>query len=78
MVYACNLLVGFHRYNRKKSISENVDLPNSLLSRFDLLFLILDKVLYFSFSSLHVTVVICINILFIDTVFIDVLYVLCG
>jgi len=33
----------FGRYNRRKSISENVDLPNSLLSRFDLLFLILDK-----------------------------------
>lgn len=33
----------FGRYNVKKSISENVDLPNSLLSRFDLLFLILDR-----------------------------------
>ena len=33
----------FGRYNNKRSISENVNLPAALLSRFDLLWLIADK-----------------------------------
>jgi DNA replication licensing factor MCM7 len=38
---AANPLYG--RYNRKLSVQQNVNLPNALLSRFDLIFLLLDK-----------------------------------
>jgi DNA replication licensing factor MCM7 len=33
----------YGRYNTKRSIQENINLPVALLSRFDLLFLLLDK-----------------------------------
>ncbi|CAM9310198.1 unnamed protein product [Phaeothamnion confervicola] len=33
----------FGRYNRRRTMAENINLPNSLLSRFDLLFLVLDR-----------------------------------
>lgn len=33
----------FSRYNKNKSASENINLPPALLSRFDILFLILDE-----------------------------------
>ena len=54
---AANPLYG--RYNRRKTPSENINLPAALLSRFDLLFLILDKADMDSDMSLarHVTYV---------------------
>lgn len=54
---AANPLYG--RYNRHKGLGENVNLPNSLLSRFDLMFLLLDTANVDSDMSLarHVTFV---------------------
>ena len=42
----------YGRYNFKKSITQNVDLPAALLSRFDLLWLIADKVCIYSLIQL--------------------------
>ncbi|CAM9480956.1 unnamed protein product [Chrysoparadoxa australica] len=39
---AANPIYG--RYNKRRSISENINLPNSLISRFDIIFLVLDQV----------------------------------
>jgi DNA replication licensing factor MCM7 len=52
---AANPIYG--RYNRKLSASQNINLPNALLSRFDLLFLILDEANYEKDEALarHVT-----------------------
>lgn len=45
----------FGRYNKKLSASQNINLPNALLSRFDLLFLLLDIANYERTRRLHAT-----------------------
>ncbi|CAK4624049.1 hypothetical protein LEN26_006344 [Aphanomyces euteiches] len=54
---AANPIYG--RYNKKLTASQNINLPNALLSRFDLLFLILDTAQYDKDEALarHVTYV---------------------
>ncbi|KAL4088169.1 hypothetical protein PRIC1_012596 [Phytophthora ramorum] len=54
---AANPILG--RYNKKLSASQNINLPNALLSRFDLLFLLLDVANYEKDAALarHVTFV---------------------
>jgi DNA replicative helicase MCM subunit Mcm2 (Cdc46/Mcm family) len=49
----------FGRYNKKLTASQNINLPNALLSRFDLLFLLLDTAQYEKDEALarHVTYV---------------------
>ena len=37
----------FGRYNKKKRPSDNIDLPVALLSRFDLLFVMVDQVWHY-------------------------------
>ena len=60
----------FGRYNPKKSVEQNIQLPAALLSRFDLLWLIQDKPdRENDLRSVPVTVTFCFETLFINSLY---------
>jgi len=62
----------YGRYNTKKTISENINLPAALLSRFDLLFLLRDVANRFVCVCVYVCVCVCAGVCVCACVFVCV------